>query len=119
MSHFFRFSSGRVVSRISIMLLAAAVLVPTGGCLSIGGRTELVGVTDDGRMKSLETRVEAIERSLGITPPPPIIGSKPTTTTTTTSKTDDRKPATNATAATASPPDDNIQNTSFYVGLGR
>lgn len=117
MSLFFRFRSGFIASRTKFALLAAVVLLPNAGCLSIGGRTELVGVTDEGRVKALESRVDAIEKSLGITPPPPIISSKPSSTT--TSQAEERKPKASTAAATDTVSSDNIQHTSLYIGPGR
>lgn len=117
MPHFFRFRSGLQVSHTAAAILAAVALLPNVGCLSIGGRTELVGVTDEGRVKALESRVDAIEKSLGITPPPPIISSKPSSTT--TSRAEYRNPKAGTAAATDTVANENIQQTSFYVGPGR
>lgn len=117
MSFFISFVSGRSVRRAASMLSIAISLASVSGCLSIGGRTELVGVTDEGRMKSLENRVDAIERSLGITPPPPIVGSKPTSTT--TSQLKDREPKTNDTTSAAASDSDSLAQSAVYIGPGR
>ena len=64
---------------VNLIMLAVAMLAPSVGCLSLGGKTTYVteGPETTTRINALESRVSALEQMLGRPSPAPSLSPAP------------------------------------------